>query len=1151
MNKILKSAVTFLLTGMMTIPQISFADSDDKSLAYAEFISSGAKTSNMNVHMGNDTPVLAEREGRCGWVLSNHQNDISFYEYNAPEATINVDLGKGFAYDEPYGSTYEVEVDYYDEKCAVFSLVYSAQDRSNRYAGCQYTEGMGAKSEINTGIKAWRTRKFLLQDAKFDDSLNGVDIMISANIMNLNHGITNDTDSGYGRNYSNYEINRKSRVSTVDDILIGAIRVKKLDTVNPLDVKITSENYGNNFFEDEPVKLDFSVENKTDKAYELKVDYYAINDDGIKAADMQGSLSIGAYETKTYSIVQEDLPYGLFKYYASFSAEGISNVTSTEIARIREAETANPRAGINVHFEGLDEYPGSVEATVTLAKKAGFASLRDASNWGSSEVNAGQFKLKPTTKEAIDFCKKVGIEYMPVLLMYNTAYITKSSDIMTEKFQTAFYRYVVWLTQQFKGVTSAIEQQNEINHIFPNITGEEYAKLMEIMYKAVKSVDPEIKVVGVDTGLLDLALVRRFFEGGSLDYMDAVSWHPYDWARSFEQGNQMTGAPSVQALMEEFGGGNKEKWVTETGWHRGLGNRITEEDVGYYLPRALMMNDALKVYEMVHFYEFLNGGIQPSYGECFYGIVKSVWDDVPFAALPSYVACANANKLLGGAEFDTTINGAPGRTDEIYVYRWKRNNADGKGKHLLALWTCNDREKYGLKLNKDEVTYIDHYGNEGTMKAVDGVFNFALNDRPVYLIGDFDYMEKAEPTIGIDSLISSATVNDTIRIEMTCPSIDGAKLVPKNADFEVVENTGFVNGKATYVLSTPDKRYFNKKIKFDVETADGKLLYAGTVKINNEETITVKETHTMNDKSSLNRWQMEISVTNNMNSAPVNGIIKINAPSDITKYVRELRLENLAPKKTHVYKMFMPELVSKNMRRFDIEVRLDTGEILRDAHTMFFTIAPYAHKKPVIDGRLGSGEWSSDTWFSINGRENVQLLTDSASYMGDADLSGKATAMYDEENVYFFIEIEDDVFVQKYTGEQIWNGDSIQIGLSDETVQNSGTYTELTVALTSEGPQMYRHLTNSSANPTGLMKNAEMQIIRDGTKIYYELAIPWSEVLQKPDRVKVGYVPKFAFLINDDDGFGRNKYMEYSQTLGAIGTYKNVGFFSDMNLADK
>ena len=30
------------------------------------------------------------------------------------------------------GDLENVEVDYYDEKCAVFSLVYSAQDRSNR-----------------------------------------------------------------------------------------------------------------------------------------------------------------------------------------------------------------------------------------------------------------------------------------------------------------------------------------------------------------------------------------------------------------------------------------------------------------------------------------------------------------------------------------------------------------------------------------------------------------------------------------------------------------------------------------------------------------------------------------------------------------------------------------------------------------------------------------------------------------------------------------------------------------------------------------------------------------------------------------------------------------------------------------------------------
>lgn len=83
------------------------------------------------------------------------------------------------------------------------------------------------------------------------------------------------------------------------------------------------------------------------------------------------------------------------------------------------------------------------------------------------------------------------------------------------------------------------------------------------------------------------------------------------------------------------------------------------------------------------------------------------------------------------------------------------------------------------------------------------------------------------------------------------------------------------------------------------------------------------------------------------------------------------------------------------------------------------------------------------------------------------------------------------------------------------------------------------------------MTNCEMQIVRDEHKTYYELAIPWSEVLTNPENAGPGYQPRFAFLINDDDGAGRNAYMEYSQVLGAIGTHKNVAFFSDMYLAEK
>ena len=1150
-----KSALCFLLALTMTAPAV-YATEDDKNLAYADFTGKNPITSNMSVYMENSAPDVGEKEGRKGWILSNDQDDLYYYEFNAPEATINIDLDNAFAYKLEDGSTYEIEVDYYDEGQAVFSLVYSAQDRSNRYAGMQKTEGSGAKGVFNKSISAWRTKTFLIQDAKFDNSLYEYDFKISASILNQNHDIKEGQDSGFGRGYSKFYPNRQARVSTKDDILIGAIRVKKLDKINPFAGKITSEAIGNNFFDDEPVKLDIKLENKTNKPYELNAKYYAVNDDGIIASEMTDTVSIGANETKDFSVVQKDLPYGIFTYYAEFSADdNIFYRLTTDVARVREPKVPNPRAGTNIHTEGADTYPVSIDEILILAKRCGYKSLRESTRWPEHETTPGQYIMRNTTQYTIEAFKRLGLrehgmDYMPVMFMNNTLYIKTPDDIMTPQFQEAYYNYMLWYTKQFMEISDAFEQQNEINHIYPTITGEQYGKLMEIMYKAVKSVNPDIKVVGVDTGLLDLALVRRFFEGGTLDWLDVVSWHPYSWSKPVEQGSQFTGAPSVQALMEEFGHGDREKWVTESGWYVGFGNPCSYEDKTYYYPRAILMNDALKVYEMFHFYEFLDGGIQPNFGETAYGTLKSEWGETPFAAHGSYVSTANVNWLLQNAEFDTTINGEPSLTDNTYVYRWKRDNSDGRGKHMLALWTCNDPIEYGLKLNKDEVLAIDIYGNESTLKAVDGVFNFVLNDRPVYLIGDFDYMQEAEPTVKVSTLNATGTANDTIVLEVSGNGLDNAKIVQKNADFTPVENEGFKDGKAKYTLTTPDRRFYNKKIKFNV-TDDDKLVLAAVVKVNNDKTVTIKEEHRMSDTNSTNRWEMELFVTNNMNKGPIDGTITIKAPAEVAKYISGIPFKNLAPQETFRYKLFMPEIITKEMRKYNVEVNLSTGEKLSDAHTMFFTSVPYAYNKPTIDAVVSNGEYRTDTWFPIEGAENVKLLNADASYAGNADLSGKATAIYDEENIYFIIEIEDDMFVQNKTGEQIWNGDSIQIGLADETTQSAGAYAELTVALTKEGPQMYRHLSNTASNPTGLVENCEIAIERRGTKTYYELKIPWSEALQKPELVKPGYVPKFAFLINDDDGYGRNKFMEYSQVLGAIGTDKNVGYFSDMHLADK
>ncbi len=1147
----LKSAFSVFLALAVVAPTASFADStpDTKNIAYAEFSGKTPVQSNLTAVMASGDVKTATYEGRTGWILGNK-------DAGEAASTINVDLSNYFAYKVSDGSVFEIDVDYYDAGGAVFSVVYSAQDRPNRWAGMQKTS-FGAKAARNSTIKAWRTKTFRIQDAKFANDLSDVDFKISSNILNENHDLDKVT-TDYGTKYSTYYLNRYPRVSSPDEIVIGAVRVRKLEEKNPLSGKITTSAYGNVFYDNEAATYDVALTNNTDKSYELNARYYAVDtESGLIVDEKKDTLIIGASESKTVTAVLDDLPYGVFKLYAEYTAEGIKSQFVTDTSRARESKTANPRAGTNIHFDGAQNYPSPIDAQMSLVRRSGYSSVRDSVRWAQNEPVKGQYKFNLPTGDAIEGAKRWGLDFFATYSSVNmTNFYPNSAPINDEEAWQAYKDYCHWIAHQLGNCGYAVESDNEWNLQYPNGTGEQYTYMLKAIYEGTKAANPDMKVIGVDMGLVDIDVIRSYAEAGALEYMDGLSFHPYDWMRSFEAGNQMLQVARVKELLKEFGHEDKEIWCTETGWHQQLDNCfVTDMDKANNLSRALLQNDALKWYDRIYFYEFMNSGIEPSYGEATYGTIYSAYDETPCAALPAYIAAACANWVVGDG--NNFVDAADGKgadlTAGVYAYRWNRENDDNLGNQVIGVWTSKDREPYALDLGVDEVTALDIYGNARTMKAVNGVFNFMLTDSPMYLIGDFKKFVSAEPTVKIDEIISVATVNDTVVANITIPNSDKMTIVSKNADFEVVQNAGFKNGTAKYVVSTPALRFYNKNAMFDVMEGD-KLIYAGSIKVNNDKTVTISENHGMSDTNSLNRWYIDLNVTNNKNSGPISGTLKIKAPSELTKYVGDIKIENLAPKATYRQRFFLPEIVTKEMRSYDVDLTLDNGEYFSDGHTLFFTTVPYAYDKPTIDGKVSHGEYRNDTWFPISpgeNSENVQILEANTVYLGDDDLSGKATATYDEENLYFFIEVTDNQFVQNNTGSNIWDGDSIQIGLADEDASSSGSYNELTVALTREGPQMWRHLSNNAALPTGPVTDCELAIVHEGTKTYYEIKIPWAQCLLKPENVKAGYAPKFAFLINDDDGVGRNIYMEYSQILGAIGTYKNIGYFSDMYLADK
>ncbi|MGW0161406.1 cellulase family glycosylhydrolase [Mycobacterium sp. NPDC003323] len=106
-----------------------------------------------------------------------------------------------------------------------------------------------------------------------------------------------------------------------------------------------------------------------------------------------------------------------------------------------------------------------------------------------------------------------------------------------------------------------------------------YTELLKAGYTAVKEVDPTGTVVGgvVTAGLSwggvninPVEFVQTMYESGAAGYFDALSYHPYnyDWKFGDGFGNEISAVEqlrSMQALMEQYGDGDKTVWTSEYG----------------------------------------------------------------------------------------------------------------------------------------------------------------------------------------------------------------------------------------------------------------------------------------------------------------------------------------------------------------------------------------------------------------------------------------------------------------------------------------------------------------------------------------------------------------------------------------------------------
>lgn len=150
-----------------------------------------------------------------------------------------------------------------------------------------------------------------------------------------------------------------------------------------------------------------------------------------------------------------------------------------------------------------------------------------------------------------------------------------------------FATYAAAFAARYQGKVAALIVWNEPNLAFEwgyrPTTPADYVRLLEVVYPAVKAVNPDIQILagalaptlepaGSPWGLNDLLYLEQMYEAGAAEVMDGLAVHTYGFKFPpyFEPDPQLLNFRRVELLREvmvKYGDDHSPIHITETGWN--------------------------------------------------------------------------------------------------------------------------------------------------------------------------------------------------------------------------------------------------------------------------------------------------------------------------------------------------------------------------------------------------------------------------------------------------------------------------------------------------------------------------------------------------------------------------------------------------------
>ena len=876
---------------------------------------------------------------------------------------------------------------------------------------------------------------------------------------------------------------------------------------------ITPTTVGNTFTVGQQVQLGFSTDATTVSWTVRDAGGTEVAKGSAPAATLNGQLTLPISTPGWY---QTDL--------TAVGADGTTTLGGTDFAVLTPHDfstSTDTRIGVAgaLAFGGAAN-PG-LEA-VPLMANGGISTDRDEAFWSAAETTKGVIQFPQRYKDYKAALDANNIDFLNILDYGNTLYYPDEAPATDEQ-REAFTRYAVAAVDQWGTEHTTYELWNEWNLRDPNgaakASPENYVALLKMVSAAVRAKHPDVKLTGPSLAVINdwQGWFTKFADLGGLDYVDAVTIHPY--VQPLDPEASVTYVNTIRSIMAAHGS-TKPIYISEQGWATGTNpSAVSEPAQARDLARGnlLAYGNGVARYSS---YNFMDSGTDPSNVEHRFGLVRNRLDARgALVPKPSYVATAVLARqidelpLIGQTRFGS--NGC----DVAF-------NAGG-GQSVHAVWATTPGVVAATAPAGSTVQVTNLYGVETTLTADAGghVWVTAGPD-PVYLKGVITgpMLPSGRFAMSVGPEIAGDPATGTLRF--TNPdSVTHAFTVSAGG----TETSGSVapSATATAPVTYPAQESTGPRTYSATVTVDGRAVAVISATGTATPPLSVTGSHVLNGSG---QGLLRFRVTNaSSHDLPIAGVDWVSGTASGTL----LADTTVAAHATVQADVPLPDAStwSANLRRTGLADIKASGKLVPVA-------APTVAKRHTVtlDGAIDPAV-ARQPAIALEGTGTPPVT----GWGGPSDLSGSLWLTHDDQNLYLSAKVTDDVFSQPNRAGNIWGGDGIQLGMTAGAPGEATSTQEIGVALTDAGPVDTWRWTPTSR--TGTPPGVQAKVVRDEAAhtTTYEIAVPWSTLgFAAEDRLLSATV-----VLNENDGTGRRGWLTWGK---GVAETKNPALFNAVRL---